>query len=105
MLKHAIEQVMDDPSYHLNVEPAATALRQARCVHNWSTQEENKIIFDEFEARVVKELRSCVPCVAAVGVRLFGNIRADICRKYHILRTSAAFTALWSEFIKTATCA
>ena len=24
----------------------------------------------------------------------------DICRNYHSLRTSAAFTALWSEFIK-----
>ena len=46
-----------------------------------------------------------MPCVAAVGVRSFGNIRADICRKYHMLRTSAAFTALWSEFIRTATCA
>lgn len=104
MLTRAIQRVVDDPSYHLNVEPAATALRQARCIAEWSTQEENKAAFDDFEARLVQELGGCVPSVSTTSsVRSFGTIRADICRNYHSLRTSAAFTALWSEFIKCTT--
>ena len=102
MLKHAIERVIDDPSYHLNVEPATAALQQAKCVHSWSTQEGNKKMFDDFEVRMVEELRSCVPCVP-VRVKSFINVRTEICRKYHILRTSAAFIARWSEFLRTAT--
>ena len=101
MLKFAIERVIDDPSFHLNVEPASSALRQARCIHDWSTKEENKANFGAFEARLVENLRSCVPCVAASSsVRSFGNVRTDICRNYHSLRTSTAFTTLWSEFIR-----
>ena len=104
MLKCAIQQVVDDPSYHLKVEPRATALRQARCIAEWSTQEENNAAFNEFEARLLEELWNCVPRVTTTSsVRSFGTVRTDICRNYHSLRTSAAFTVLWSEFIKCTT--
>ena len=52
MLKRAIQRVVDDASYHLNVEPAAMALRQASYIAEWITQYENKAIFDEFETRL-----------------------------------------------------
>ena len=57
MLKRAIQRVIDDASYHLNVEPVATALRQASYIAEWITHDENKAIFDEFETRPVKKLK------------------------------------------------
>ena len=66
---------------------------------SWTTQGENKKHLDEFEVRLVEERSSCVPCVAAVRVKSFINVRTEICRKYHILKTSASFSALWGEFI------
>ena len=92
-----------DASYHLNVEPAAMALRQASCITEWITQDENKAI-DEFETRLVEKLKSCVPHVTTISsVRSFGYVRADICQNYHSLRTSPAFVQLRSEFIKHTT--
>ena len=100
MLKRAIQQVIDDDSYHLNVEPAATALRQAKCIAEWSNQEENTAILNEFETYVVKELKGCVPHVANISsVKSFGST----CRNYHCLRTSTSFIELWSKFIKCIT--
>ena len=104
MLKRAIQRVIDDASYQLNVEPAATALRQASYIAEWITHDENKAIFDEFETRLVEKFKSCVPtCTTISSVRSFGSVRADICRNYHSLRTSPAFVELWSEFIKHTT--
>ena len=61
MLKRAIQGVVDDSSYHQNVEPVATALQQARLIAEWSSQVENKAIFDKFKKRLEKELKGCVP--------------------------------------------
>ena len=100
MLRRAIQQVIDDPSFHLNIEPAATALRQARCIAEWSRQDENKTIFDEFESRLAEKLKGCVQHVTSISsVKSFGSVRAEICRNYHSQRTSAAYIELWSNFI------
>ena len=56
MLKNAIQHVVDDSSFHLKVEPAATALQQAKYVPEWSGKDENRLIFEALEERLVKEL-------------------------------------------------
>lgn len=51
-----------------------------------------------------KQLKGCMLHVATISsVRSFGSVGADICHKYHCLRTSTAFIELWSEFIKRTT--
>ena len=55
MLKNAIQHVIDDSSFHLKVEPGATALLQAKYVAEWSGKDENRHIFKAFEERLVKE--------------------------------------------------
>ena len=65
MLKNAIQHVIDDSSFHLKVEPAATALQQAKYMYmyvaEWSGKDENRLIFEAFEERLVKELMGCLP--------------------------------------------
>ena len=103
MLKSAIHNVINDTSFHLKVEAAATALQQARCVAEWSGKEENEPIFEEFEKRLLDELKTCLPPNAASsGARSFGSIRSDICRNYHRVRTSSTFVAIWNDLIKRA---
>ena len=103
MLKNAIQHIIDDSSFHLLVEPAATALQQAKYVAEWSSKDENIPIFEVFEERLMKELKGCLPSDAtSLNARSFVSFRADICRNYHSLRTSSIFVHLWSEFIKSA---
>ena len=79
MLKRTIQRAVDDASYHLNVEPAAMALRQASYIAEWITHDENKAIFDDFETRLVEKLKSCVPHVTTISsVRSFGSVRAHM---------------------------
>ena len=51
MLKNAIQHVIDDSSFHLKVEAAATALQLAKYVAEWSGKDENRLIFEAFEER------------------------------------------------------
>ena len=104
MLKNAIQHVVDDSSFHLKVEPAATALQQAKYVAEWSGKDENRLIFEAFEERLVKELKGCLPSDPTnSNARSFVSFRSDICRNYHSLRTSSSFVDLWTELIKRAT--
>ena len=87
MLKNAIQHVVDDSSFHLKVEPAA--LQQAKYVAEWSGKDENRLIFEAFEERLVKELKGCLPSDPTnSNARSFVSFRSDICRNYHSLRTS-----------------
>ena len=68
MLKSTIQHVIDDSSFHLKVEPAATALQQAKYVAEWSGKDENRLIFEAFEKRLVKELKGC--CHLMLQIRM-----------------------------------
>ena len=99
MLKKSVQHVIDDSSFHINVEPAATALQQAKSVMEWGSKQENEALFKEFEDQLVLELNTCFPS-GSLDVRSLRTIRSDMCRQYHKVRTSPHFTALWSSFIK-----
>ena len=45
MLRKALQHLIDDRSFHLAVEPAATALQQANCVLDWGCQQANTSAF------------------------------------------------------------
>ena len=102
MLRKAIQHVIDDSSFHLPVEPAATALRQAKTILDWGTHQQNRSVFEGFEEKLVLELSAALPS-SCVDARSFLTVRSDMCRSYHDVRTSPQFIALWSEFIKSAT--
>ena len=74
MLKSAIQHIIHDSNFHLNVEPAATALQKARCVWEWSGKDENKPgpIFEELK-KTLEELKTCVsPNATSSSARSFG---------------------------------
>ena len=70
MLRGAIEHIVSDPSFHIPVEPAATALSTARSVLEWVSQEENQTIFSAFEDKITSELSGCIG-VSPEGVQSF----------------------------------
>ena len=47
MLTRAVELVANDASFHIPVEPATTALKSAKSVLQWMSQEENQQIVSE----------------------------------------------------------
>ena len=98
---HPAEHVIDDSSFHLPVEPAATALQQAKSVLEWGSQQENTPIFEGFEEILVQELNTTLP-TGSLDARSFLTARSDMCRSYHKLRTSPQFISLWSTFIEKA---
>ena len=59
MLRKALQHLIDDRSFHLAVEPAATAL-QANCVLDWGCQQANTSAFKGFEKELVQENLVCV---------------------------------------------
>ena len=102
MLRKALQHLIDDRSFHLAVEPAATALQQANCVLDWGCQQANTSAFKGFEKELVQELSVCFPS-GDVSKHSFVTIRSDICRSYHSIRTSPHFVTLWCNFVKKAT--
>ena len=102
MLRRAVEHVVSDSSFQFPVEPAATALQQAKSVLEWVSLQENAVELLRFEESLLGELKSTVPsCVS--DSRSFVTARSDMCRSYHNVRTSASFAALWSSFIQKVT--
>ena len=75
MLRKAIKHV-DDSSFHLAVEPAATALQQAKV--DWSCQQVNILAFDKCEELV----QECFPS-GDFNIHSFVSISSDICHSYH----------------------
>ena len=76
MLKNAIQHVVDDSSFHLKVEPAATSLQQAKYVAEWSGKDENRFIFEE---RLVKELRAVCHLILQIRMPdLLFSFRSEI---------------------------
>ena len=98
MLQSAVEHVVKDDSFHLPLEPAATALRLAKAVMDWSSREENKLIYHVFEEKVGAELQTCLPKVFQ-NLRSFQTQKVELWRAYHELRTSDRFNALCRDFL------
>ena len=61
MLKKAVQHVIDDSSLHIGVEPAATALQQAKAIMEWGSKQENESLFKNLEDRLLLELNTCLP--------------------------------------------
>ena len=98
MLRRALEHVTSDESFNIAVEPAATALKAAKNVLQWASQEENKSAFSAFEKTLVTELNTCLPKVCK-GVLAFRVQRVELWRSFHNLRTSEHFKKAWCEFL------
>ena len=99
MLRKALQHIIDDSSFHIPVEPAATALQQAKSVLEWGCQESQALAVGGFEERLVQELGTIFP-TGFVDTRSFVTARFDICRHYHTLRTAPHFITLWTTFMK-----
>ena len=97
MLK-AIEELLSDESFHIPLEPAATAFRQGTCVFQWASEASNRQAFETFEAAISSALQTCLP-EGTSNIRSFQTERVDLWRAYHSVRTSEAFIALWRELI------
>ena len=102
MLKKAVEHIIKDDSFHLPLEPAATALRIAKAVIRWSSQEENKLLYYSFEKKIIEYLQTCLPN-GCQNRRSFQTQKVDLWRAYHQVRTSDTFNALWSDFLQQVT--
>ena len=99
MLKRALEHVIEDGSFNIGVEPAATALKTAKNVLHWGSQEENESTLSAFELRLISELRTCIHSNCK-DVRSFQVQRVELWRSYHSLRTSKHFNETWHGFLR-----
>ena len=66
MLK-AIKDLLDDESFHVPLEPAATAFKQATCVYRWASETTDHQVFDTFHKGVQLHLQSCLPQSTSSG--------------------------------------
>ena len=103
MLRGAIEHIVSDPSFHIPVEPAATALSTARSVLEWVSQEENQTIFSAFEDKITSELSGCIG-VSPEDAQSFRTKKLELCRSYHQFRISDEFTTTWLGFLRQVKC-
>ena len=101
MLK-AMEDLVSDESFHVQFEPAVTALMQASSVLGWASETGNRDTFTDFEAAITTQLRRCLP-ENARDVKSFQSQRVDMWRSYHSIRTETSFYYLWSQFISKIT--
>ena len=100
MLRRAVEHMVKDESFQVPVEPAAKALKVAKCVLAWASQEENKAAFSVFENKLVSELQTCFH-------EHFQSIRVqqmEMWHSYHQLRTSDHFRSAWHAFLSCVKC-
>ena len=102
-MRRAIEHVVSDQSFHIPVEPAATALSTAKSVLEWVSNEENQSLFAAFEGKVMAELHTCLGDCPK-DMRSFRTKRIELCRSYHELRVSVKFTTSWRDFLKKVEC-
>ena len=84
MLKRAVSSVVEDQSFHIAVEPAATALRTAKNVLEWA--ETNEEAFRSFEELVCSALSPCLCDQRASKVN-----KESMWRDFHQVRTSESF--------------
>ena len=98
-MQKAIEDVLNDESFHVQLEPAATALKQATCLFKWAS--DNQEAFGIFETSFRTHLRTCLLQDIST-TRSYQNQRVDMWRKYHSLRISKEFVDLWKELISKA---
>ena len=62
MLKKTIQHIVKDSRFNIDIEPAATALRQARAALEWA--EKNERDLDKITEKIALELKSCLPNVS-----------------------------------------
>ena len=96
MLKRAIEAIVRDESFHLAVEPAATALQVAQglLVH----AEKPGRVFTDFEKKLLSRLQDVLKESHSLSLR---TRRIRYWRNFHQLRISQEFSSLWEEFLQT----
>ena len=92
MLKRAVTAIIEDESYHLPVEPAATALKVAEAVLAASEQP----AFTAFEKKLLAALNAVVAESHSLSLK---TKRVRYWRNYHQLRINSSFHILWSEFL------
>ena len=91
MLKRATQSVIEDETFHSPVEPAATALRTAKCVLDWSSNHKEAMV--SFEHRICSALR---PCFNGAQIAMTSRKEA-MWRAYLKVRTSQEFRLLWKD--------
>ena len=91
MLKRATQCVVEDETFHIPVEPAATALRTAKFVLHWASDHEETM--GSFEHRICSAL---CPCFNGAQIPTTGR-REVMWRAYLKVRTSEEFRLLWKD--------
>ena len=81
MLK-ALQDIVRDEPFQINVEPALSAYRQASSLGKWVSEEENKTKLEEF---ILAELKKCIPDNSTETSTALHSIKVDAWRKYHHL--------------------
>ena len=94
MLKSVTQDIIQDESFHLPVEPAATVLRDAKELV--LKHKEYPAEFELMERNATKELASCLS--SSTKETSFKNKHSYMCRSYHALRCSSNFKLMWVQF-------
>ena len=87
-----MSSVVEEQSFHIAVEPAATALRTAKNVLEWAGT--NEEAFRSFEELVCSVLRLCLCDQRASMVN-----KECMWRDFHQVPTSEGFRLSWCEFL------
>ena len=92
MLRRAVSSVVEDQSFHIAVEPAATALRTAKNVLEWA--DTNKEDFLSFEELLCSTIRPCLR-----DQRVSKASKECMWRNFHQIRTLESFRLSWCKFL------
>ena len=76
-MQKAIEDVLNDESFHVQLELATIALKQATCLFKWASDQE---VFGIFETSFRTHLQTCLPQDIST-TRSYQNQRVDMWRK------------------------
>ena len=58
-LRSAIQHILDDKSFNILVDPVTEALKIAKQVLEWASEKKNQRVFNDFEGRLLSELKKC----------------------------------------------
>ena len=93
MLKKAVQCIIEDESFHIPVEPAATALRTAKTVLEWARDHNDGLL--SYELQICSTLR---PCLKGAQTS-YKKWREAMWRNYHKVHSMEQFRHLWTVFL------
>ena len=99
----AVEAIILNESFQVQLEPAITAHRQAVRISKWVHQgRDNELTFMRFEENVKAKLQKCIE-ESTLASKALQTQKLDMMRKYYELRTSESFYRVWNELTIAAT--